>query len=286
MATNSDFDTIYLVDPATCDTFGAIDHPDPGFNGAGLELDDRGDLWTVSQNSGVAFLIESGLPVFSDAPWLTVIPESGGVGTGKSRRLTVEVDSSGLSPGVYHADVVVQTDDPDASTMSVPVELVVPAYQRGINAGGPEYLTASGIRYRSDREYSPGGFGYIRAGEVVSTTRDILDTRHDPLYQRARTGMWRYAFDVPRKGTYTVRLRFAEIEHAAKGERVFTVFVEGEPVLVDLDLFKRVGARRALDVTVATRVTDGTLHVRFSGQRGDQPLISAILVTHRPDLGS
>jgi hypothetical protein len=99
MATNSDFDTIYLVDPATCDTFGAIDHPDPGFNGAGIELDDRGNLWTVSQNSGVAFLIESGLPVFSDAPWLTVIPESGSVAAGTSRKLTVEVDTSVATPG-------------------------------------------------------------------------------------------------------------------------------------------------------------------------------------------
>jgi hypothetical protein len=41
-----------------------------------------------------------------------------------------------------------------------------------------------------------------------------------------------------------------------------------------------------LNVTFATRVRDGTLTVRFSGQRGDQPMISAILVTHRPDLGN
>ena len=286
VATNSDFDTIYLVDPATCDTFGAIDHPDPGFNGAGIELDDQGNLWTVSQNSAVAFLIESGLPVFSDASWLTVTPESGGVAVGRSRRLTVEVDTTGLAPGVYRADIVVQTNDPDASTIGVPVELVVPAYQRGINAGGRSYVTSAGIRYRADREYAPGGFGYVRAGRVVSTTRDIRDTRQDPLYQRMRVGMWRYNFDVPRRGMYSVRLQFAEIEHAARGARVFTIFVEGDPVLVNLDVFRRVGARRALNVTFATRVRDGTLTVRFSGQRGDQPMISAILVTHRPDLSN
>jgi hypothetical protein len=51
-------------------------------------------------------------------------------------------------------------------------------------------------------------------------------------------------------------------------------------------VFRRVGARRALDVALATRVTDGTLSVRFSGQRGDLPMISAILVTHRPDLAN
>ena len=42
---------------------------------------------------------------------------------------------------------------------------------------------------------------------------------------------------------------------------------------------------RGLNFTFATPVEDGTLNVRFSGQLGDRPMVSAILVTHRPDLG-
>ena len=66
MATNSDTDTIYLIDPLTCETIDAIAHPDGGgFGGAGLDMDAAGNLWTVGQNSGNAYLIESGLPNFS-----------------------------------------------------------------------------------------------------------------------------------------------------------------------------------------------------------------------------
>ena len=82
-ATNSDTDTIYLIDPATCDTLRAIDHPSPGFNGAGLELDVVGNLLTVSQNDGVAYTIESGLPTFSD---VAVADGRAGVRHGRTRR--------------------------------------------------------------------------------------------------------------------------------------------------------------------------------------------------------
>ena len=51
MATNSEFDDIFLVDPTTCETLSVVFHPEPGGNGAGLELDASGNLWTVSQNS-------------------------------------------------------------------------------------------------------------------------------------------------------------------------------------------------------------------------------------------
>ncbi|HEX7223296.1 MAG TPA: carboxypeptidase-like regulatory domain-containing protein, partial [Candidatus Limnocylindrales bacterium] len=100
MATNSEADTIYLIDPATCETLQALDHPEPGFNGAGLEIDTVGNLWTVSQNSATAYLIESGLPNFSDAPWLTVEPESGAVPIDGSAELSVQVDATGIEPGV------------------------------------------------------------------------------------------------------------------------------------------------------------------------------------------
>ena len=72
-ATNSDTDTIWLIDPITCEATRGIPHPDGGgFSGAGIELDVVGNLWTVGQNSLNAYLVESGLPTFSDVPWLTV----------------------------------------------------------------------------------------------------------------------------------------------------------------------------------------------------------------------
>ena len=286
MATNSEFDDIFLLDPTTCEILSAVFHPEPGGNGAGIELDANGNLWTVSQNSGTAYLLESGLPVFSDAPWLRVSPTAGEVPVGDSQALTLRLSSRGLAPGVYRADVVVMTNDPDASAVAVPVTLVVPAYEVGVNAGGAGYTTGSGVHFRPDRAYTSGSYGHVGPGTKRSTTRNIGNTSDDPLYQNARVGMQLYRFDVPVDGMYTVQLRFAELEYDQDRQRVFTVFVRGKPVLVNLDIHKEAGLRRALNYTFEALVTDGRLRVRFSGQRGDVPLISAILVTHRPDLGT
>ncbi|HYT82151.1 MAG TPA: hypothetical protein VEK86_01780 [Gemmatimonadales bacterium] len=74
LATNSDTDTIYALNPDTCTIIttlgnnGTLPHPDPGFNGAGLEMDENGNLWMVSQGSAKAFLVVSGLPISTPPP--------------------------------------------------------------------------------------------------------------------------------------------------------------------------------------------------------------------------
>ena len=156
LATNSGTDTIYLIDPETCDASLALPHPSGGGgNGAGLELDAVGNLWMVSQNTGQAFLVDSGLPIFSDAPWLTANPLTGTVAPGESVEVDIHADSSGLEPGAYRAILVVQTNDPDIGNVQVPVTLLVPAYQQGVNAGGSTYVDpATGITYATDQAFS------------------------------------------------------------------------------------------------------------------------------------
>jgi hypothetical protein len=69
VATNSETDTVYGLDPDTCAVVptvgltgtGTLPHPEPGFNGAGLDMDENGNLWMVSQGSAKAFLVASGL---------------------------------------------------------------------------------------------------------------------------------------------------------------------------------------------------------------------------------
>lgn len=282
--TNSDTDTIFLLDPATCQTVRALGHPDGGgFNGAGLETDVVGNLWTVGQNSGNAYLVESGLPNFSDVPWLTVAPTEGSVAPDGSQALTISVDTTGLTPGVYHAIVVIQTNDPDNANLQVPVTLVVPAYQQGVNAGGGAYVDpANGNLYGADRSFSAGGFGYVGASSTRSTTAGIAGTTRDPLYQTLRAGMTAYRFAVP-NGTYRVDLSFAEIQLAKKAARVFSVGLEGAGVLANLDVFAAAGGKNiALDRTFIVEVTDGVLDISFAAQRGDRPIINAILVTEMP----
>ncbi len=281
-ATNSDTDTIYLIDPLTCETVRALPHPDGGgFGGAGIETDVVGNLWTVGQNSGNAYLVESGLPNFSDVPWLSVAPTDGTIVPNASRAIDVAVNTAGLAPGVYHAIVVIQTNDPDHANIQVPVVLVVPAYQQGINAGGPAYTNANGDAFSADHVYTPGGFGSLGASATKSTTSAISGTIEDKLYQDLRTGMTGYRFDLP-NGHYRVDLDFAEIALAKAGARLFSVSIEGTTVVSNLDVFALVGKNAALDRSFEVDVSDGHLDIGFTPQRGDKPIINAILVTQLP----
>jgi hypothetical protein len=94
--------------------------------------------------------------------------------------------------------------------------------------------------------------------------------------------MTAYRFNVP-NGTYKVDLSFAEIVLKKAGGRVFNVSLEGSPVLANLDVFAVAGGRNvALDRSFFVTVTDGILDVGFAAQRGDAPIVNAILVTEMP----
>jgi hypothetical protein len=282
-ATNSDTDTMWLLDPMTCEASVAIPHPDGGGNGAGLELDAVGNLWAVGQFTQNAYLIESGLPTFSDVPWLTVSPTEATIAPDASIDIHISVDSTGLEPGVYRALVVILTNDPDNAQFQVPVTLVVPTYQQGVDAGGGATTALNGDVYAADRGYGSGPYGYLGNSSTKSTSAAIAGTEDDGLYQDARIGMSSYRFDVP-DGTYRVDLRFAEIASVKVGGRKFDVSLEGNVVLPSLDIMAAAGAKNtALDRSFVVTVNDGHLDVGFAAQRGDKPIINAILVTGLPE---
>jgi hypothetical protein len=283
-ATNSETDTVWLLDPATCEAVASLPHPDPFFNGAGLEMDTVGNLWTVSQAGGKAYLLDSGLPNFTDVPWLSLEPTEGTVATGESTEITVAVDSTGLEPGMYRAAAVVTTNDRDHSNFQIPVVLIVPAYQQGLNAGGPDYTDSNGDAYAADQAYGPGSFGYEGASSTFSTGDPIAGTEDDPLYQTQRIGMDAYRFDVA-NGHYRVDLRFAELQLDSEGARVFHVTVEDVPVLFNFDVFAKGGGQDvAVDRSFETDVTDGRLDIEFFDRFGE-PIVNAILVTELPPGG-
>ena len=282
-ATNSQTDTIYLIDPATCAASVALPSPGGGFgNAAGIELDAVGNLWMVGQNTGQAFLVESGLPLFSDVPWLTVTPTSGTLAPGAVATIDVHVDATGLEPGAYRSILVVQTNDPDLGNVQIPVELLVPAYQQGINAGGSAYTDpATSTAYASDRAFTTGSFGYT-GGTTQSTGHDIVGTTRDALYQDLRSGMSDYKFSVP-NGTYRVDMSFADLQFEHAGDRVFSVAFEDSPLIWQLDVASASGGRyHALDRSVVVVVTDGVLDISFVAQRGSDPIVNGILVTEIP----
>jgi subtilisin family serine protease len=283
-ATNSETDTIYQLDPSTCDTLASLAHPQPFFNGAGLELDVEGNLWMISQFPNTVYLVESGLPSFVDVPWLSEDPTSGVLGAGESQEIAVTADATGLAPGVYTANLVFLTNSGREPTLRVPVTLIVPAYRQAVNAGGPAYTDVNDDEWAADQEWSDGSWGYIGMSQVTSTTRPIEGTEDDPLYQDARQGEIEYRFDGLAPGVYQIELRFAELRWRQAGRRLFDVTAEGEVLLFRHDIFAEVGRFAADDHSFIVEVSDGQLNVNFWQRGVGRPLINALRVTHRPDM--
>lgn len=160
MTTNSDSDTIWLIDALTCEVGYTIPFPvSGGFWGAGVELDAVGNLWVASQ-SGEVFLLESGTPLFTDVPWLAATPSTGTVTPGEQATITLAMDATGLPLGTHEALFVLTTDDPLASSVPVPVALTV-----ATDVPGDDVVTIRTTRQAAE----PGGDGRV----TVTRSEDI-----------------------------------------------------------------------------------------------------------------
>ena len=289
-ATNSPTDTIYELNPSTCAVLATLPHPNPGFSGAGLEMDEAGNLWMIDQSPNTVYLIESGVPAFQDVPWLSETPTSGTLPFDPAHNvqpIQVTVDATGLTTGVYSATLFVQSNSGRQPSLRVPVTLIVPAYFQGVNAGGGAYTDLGGDPWAADQQYTAGSWGYTNAMSTTArTSRPIAGTDDDPLYQTQRRNPLEYRFDGLPVGFYEVDLRFAEIQPIRPGLRLFDVIIEGTLVLPALDIAGEVGTFTADNHVVFVPVTDGQLNVRFVARGGLPPVINAIQVIHRPDRGA
>jgi hypothetical protein len=285
VATNSESDTIYEVNPDDCTVLSTLRHPAAGFNGAGIEMDDLGNLWTVSQQPSRAYLIESGVPSFSDVPWLSEAPSSGTLAPGGSQSIAVTVDTTGLTPGIYLAAIYVRSNSGREGQLRIPVSLVVSAYQRAANAGGNAYTDSLGDLWAKDQAHSSGGWGYVQKGKTASTTKPIAGTSDPTLYRSQRVDPYAYRYDNVPNGVYQIELRSAELDAKVRiGKRLYDVIVENTLVLPAHDIVYDVGTLAADDHAFFVEVTDGRLDVRFVPRAGsEKPVINALRVTHRPD---
>jgi len=281
-ATNSPTDTIYRVDPTTCAAVSTLPHPRPGFNGAGLEMDENGNLWMIAQDAGpnTAYLIDSGVPAFSDVPWLSESPTEGTINPGGHTDIAVTVDTTGLAPGsVYQATLTFRTNSGRQPNLSVPVRLVVP--KLGFNSGGSSYTAVGGDPWLADRAYTAANkAGYVQSPpRTVSTNSAIAGTDDDPLYQKARITAMTYRFSGLPNFVYRLELKFAEIENKSPGQRQFDVIVNGQPYLIAFDIAALAGRNTALDRTTLVSPTNGEITVQLATRRSTGvPILNAIRV--------
>ncbi|HET9139384.1 hypothetical protein, partial [Actinophytocola sp.] len=129
VATISDTDTIYQVDPETCEPLKAVAPPDQEpQTGAGLDVDPLGNLWVTSTGSpGTVYQLDAGLPEANDVPWLRVRPARGRLAPNRSAALTVTLDTAGLAPGTYGAYLVLASNSGREPAVVLPVRLQVRA---------------------------------------------------------------------------------------------------------------------------------------------------------------
>ncbi len=134
---------------------------------------------------------------------------------------------------------------------------------------------------------SEGHYWYKDQGydtDNVSSTKDpISGTTNDAIYQTHHYGEgigWvpkplGYSFTVP-NGEYRVKLHFAETWFKARGKRIFDVFLEGENVSNDLDIYARVGHDAALMLEFNNVVvSDSQLNIKLQNVV-QNPIISGI----------
>ena len=245
-------------------------------------MDAAGNLWTVSQGSKKAYLLESGLPTFSDVPWLTVRPGRDEIMPGHHSDLEIRIDTESVPPGLHRAFVVVTTNDPDRGAITIPIRLNVTKYRRFVNVGGEAVTFGDGTSYVADRRFTDGGFGYV--GDSLSWRVDhaIEDTRYQSVFRSQRYGMSGYRFSVP-DGRYEVTLEFAELT-AGVGEfgRIMDIYAQGDLVLNNLDVAARVGRNHALTRTFDVQVRNGMLRLRFDRAHGKPPMLNGVRVTWLP----
>jgi hypothetical protein len=159
-----------------------------------------------------------------------------------------------------------------SATNSVEVKFFnVPGnYLQRVSGGNPASVTdCSANVWLADRAYTLGAFGYSggTTGYVANTISGVCPAAQS-LYQRERystsSGGFFYEFDCP-EGIYETTLLEAETYWSGAGQRVFNVFIQGQPVLTNFDIYASAGGQNIPTSRIFTNaVTNSQLLVRFT----------------------
>ena len=168
------------------------------------------------------------------------------------------------------------TNTPTATPSPTPL----PPLAMRANSGGLAYSDDQNQTWDADQIWtSTWGYAYGNSS-AKSSSHSLANTVDAALYQKYREGNGQYVFVVP-NGSYSVRLRWAEMAANSAGERVMRVTIEGAVVENNLDVYVRAGGRYlAWDNTYATiAVSDCQLNIQFDKVSGSRdPMIAAIEV--------
>jgi len=138
-----------------------------------------------------------------------------------------------------------------------------------VNAGGGAYTDSLGQAWSADTGYQQGGSS--------STTASITGTSDPTLYQTehySTTGSLTYQFSVP-NGSYTAKLKFAEIYYTSAGQRVFDIAINGQRCSRIWISFPRRAGQQGLRFELARNGERGQVTITLTAVTG-YPKINAI----------
>lgn len=146
-----------------------------------------------------------------------------------------------------------------------------------------DYVDTSGEEWGSDR--------YFSGGQAYNEPRAFIARTSEPtLFQTARTGVFSYSIPL-KPGTYELRLYFVETEYGpamlrggGENSRVFSINLNGKPLLTNFDIYSDAGGSDIADVRVFKDVSpaaDGSLHLSFIKGVSD-PLLNALEIFPSP----
>ncbi|MGB2823706.1 MAG: malectin [Phycisphaerae bacterium] len=157
-----------------------------------------------------------------------------------------------------------------------------PAFVMRVNCGSDkEYTDDTGVKWAADQVLAADAKWGAKGGLTIERVGMTIPLcLREKLYVTERYSMDAYEFSVE-NGTYTVRLHFAETyeRHTQAGVRLFSVKINGEMKLKDLDVFKEAGgfAKPLIMECSDIAVTDGKLKIEFVANV-QNPEINAIEV--------
>ncbi|NQS97315.1 MAG: CotH kinase family protein [candidate division Zixibacteria bacterium] len=139
----------------------------------------------------------------------------------------------------------------------------------GINCWNqaPSFTTPQGNLFIPDLPYSAAnGFGYQGGNSCSTNPRDLVGGTEGltPLYtgRRAWEYQFSYLFDL-NAGFYAVTLYLCELVQHGDDFRVFSISIDGDTLVQDLDIFEVVGKEYALPQRFLVNCLDGQLDVTF-----------------------
>jgi len=150
-----------------------------------------------------------------------------------------------------------------------PEELKLPKFVLRVNCAALEpYTDQAGNVWLADQlAEADKTWGAVAGMTADRGELSIAGTDAPKVYQTERYSMEAYKFAVP-NGAYTVRLHFAETYDGitGDGQRVFSVAVNGQPVLKDFDPYKEAGGfqKPVVKTIKSVVVTDGQLVIAFT----------------------